>query len=54
MCRLRAPEEVRVHFIEADFSLANPWLEDFVTGGIAELEAFLAKHAAFLDWLADS
>jgi hypothetical protein len=37
------------HRIEAD--LEDSWLEDWVGVGIAELEAYLAKHAAFLSFL---
>ena len=29
------------------------WIESFVAGGIEEVEALLAKHAAFLDYLAE-
>ena len=37
------------HEIEAD--LEQSWLEDWVGVGIAELEAYLAKYAAFLTYL---
>jgi hypothetical protein len=37
------------HRIEAD--LEESWLEDWAGVGIAELEAYLAKHAAFLSYL---
>jgi hypothetical protein len=37
------------HRIEAD--LEDSWLEDWAGVGIAELEAYLAKHAAFLAYL---
>jgi hypothetical protein len=37
------------HRIEAD--LEESWLEDWAGVGIAELEAYLAKHAAFLAFL---
>ena len=37
------------HEIEAD--LEHSWLEDWAGVGIAELEAYLAKHAAFLTFL---
>ena len=37
------------HQIEAD--LEDSWLEDWAGVGIAELEAYLAKHAAFLSFL---
>jgi hypothetical protein len=39
------------HRIEAD--LEDSWLEDWAGVGIAELEAYLAKHAAFLSFLED-
>jgi hypothetical protein len=37
------------HQIEAD--LDDSWLEDWVGVGISELEAYLAKHAAFLRFI---
>jgi hypothetical protein len=37
------------HRIETD--LEDSWLEDWAGVGIAELEAYLAKHAAFLMYL---
>jgi hypothetical protein len=37
------------HRIEAD--LEESWLEDWAGVGIAELESYLAKHAAFADFL---
>lgn len=41
-----------LHRIEAD--LEESWLEDWAGVGIAELEAYLAKHAAFLSYLEDA
>ena len=38
-----------LHRIEDD--LADTWLEDWVGAGVAEIEDFLAKHAAFLSFL---
>ena len=38
-----------VHRIEDD--LADTWLEDWAGAGLAEIEEFLAKHAAFLSYL---
>jgi hypothetical protein len=38
-----------LHFIEDD--LEETWLEDWAGAGIAEVEAYLAKHAAFLSYL---
>jgi hypothetical protein len=37
------------HQIEAD--LEESWLEDWAGVGIAELESYLAKHAAFTAFL---
>ncbi len=31
--------------------LSDSWLEDWVAVGLAEIEALLAKHAAFLGFL---
>ena len=33
--------------------LADNWLEDFVTQGLVDVEAYLAKHAAFDAFLDD-
>lgn len=38
-----------LHYIEDD--LSETWLEDWAGAGIAEIEAYLAKHAAFLAFL---
>ena len=38
-----------LHSIEDD--LSETWLEDWIGAGVAELEAYLAKHAAFLSFL---
>ena len=38
-----------LHRIESD--LEATWLEDWTGVGIAELEQYLAKHAAFLEFL---
>ena len=40
------------HFIEDD--LADSWVEDWAGVGVRELEALLAKHAAFLGFLETS
>ena len=42
--------ELGFHRIEDD--LADTWLEDWAGAGLAEIEAFLAKHAEFLRYLA--
>ena len=38
-----------LHRIEDD--LSETWLEDWMGVGVAELEAYLRKHAAFLAFL---
>jgi hypothetical protein len=38
-----------LHRIEDD--LAETWLEDWVGAGLAEIEEFLSRHAAFLSFL---
>jgi len=38
-----------LHRIEDD--LADSWLEDWAGAGVAEIEDFLAKHAAFLRFI---
>ncbi len=38
-----------LHFIASD--LAETWIEDWAAVGLRELEALLAKHAAFLGYL---
>jgi hypothetical protein len=38
-----------LHQIEDD--LNETWLEDWAGAGVAEIEALLAKHAAFLSFL---
>jgi hypothetical protein len=38
-----------LHWIAAD--LADAWLHDWVGDGLAEIEAYLAKHAAFEEFL---
>jgi len=38
-----------LHRIEDD--LSDTWLEDWAGAGVAEIEAYLAKHAAFLSFL---
>jgi hypothetical protein len=36
-----------------DEILADSWLDDFVAQGVAAVEAYLAKHAAFDAFLED-
>lgn len=38
-----------IHFVADD--LADSWVEDWAGVGVRELEALLAKHAAFLGYL---
>ena len=38
------------HRIEDD--IADTWVEDWAGAGVAEIEEFLSKHAAFLAFLA--
>ncbi len=38
-----------LHYIEND--LSESWLGDWTGAGIGEIEAYLAKHAAFLSFL---
>lgn len=53
VCRCRADDAAMsdrgLHHIEDD--LQDSWLEDWAGAGVAELEALLAKHAAFLSFL---
>ena len=41
-----------LHRIEDD--LSETWLEEFAADGVEALEAYLAKHLAFLSFLEDS
>ncbi len=34
--------------------IADGWLEDWAGVGVAEIEEYLAKHAAFLSFLSDA
>ena len=38
-----------LHYIEDD--LSETWMEDWAGAGLAEIELYLAKHAAFLAFL---
>jgi hypothetical protein len=50
LCRYLRPMSDRgLHRIEDD--LSETWLEDWAGAGVAEIEALLAKHAAFLRFL---
>ena len=46
----RAPDDLfmserGLHYIEDD--LSESWVEDWAGAGVAEIEVYLAKHAAF-------
>jgi hypothetical protein len=41
--------EYGLHYVEDD--LRDGWLEHWATEGVVELEDYLAKHGAFLDYL---
>lgn len=45
----RPMSERGLHQIEDD--LSDTWLEDWAGAGVLEIEALLAKHAAFLSFL---
>ena len=45
----RVVSERGLHRIEDD--LSETWLEDWAGAGVAEIEALLAKHAAFFRFL---
>lgn len=44
-----AMSERGLHSIADD--LSDTWLEDWAGAGVAEIEAYLAKHAAFIAFL---
>ena len=44
-----AMSERGLHSIVDD--LSDTWLEDWAGAGVAEIEAYLAKHAAFIAFL---
>jgi hypothetical protein len=46
---ITAMSERGLHYIEDD--LSETWLEDWAGAGVAEIEAYLAKHAKFLSYL---
>jgi hypothetical protein len=54
VCPLRADHADTVsergfHYIQDD--LSETWLEDWAGAGVGEMESYLAKHAAFLEYL---
>jgi hypothetical protein len=46
-----AMSERGLHSIVDD--LSDTWLEDWAGAGVAEIEVYLAKHAAFIAFLGD-
>ena len=46
---ITAMSERGLHYIEDD--LSETWLEDWAGAGVAEIEAYLSKHAKFLTFL---
>ena len=46
---IQSMSERGLHIIESD--LSETWIEDWAGVGLRELEALLAKHAAFLGFL---
>lgn len=46
---IRAMSDCGIHYIRDD--LSETWLEDWAGAGVAEIEAYLDKHAAFLRFL---
>jgi hypothetical protein len=40
-----------IHYVEPD--LDETWLRDWIGVGLMELEAYLHKHAAFVEFLRD-
>lgn len=38
-----------LHYVEND--LSDDWVEQWAAAGVVELEDYLAKHGAFLDFL---
>jgi hypothetical protein len=39
------------HLYEIQDDLSDTWLDEWANDGVAEVEAYLAKHAAFLSYL---
>ena len=44
-------EDLIIHKIEDD--LSEGWVQEWAVCGVAEIEAYLAKHAAFLTYLGE-
>ena len=45
---------VDVRFLEDGDDLSETWIEDWAAVGLSEIEALLAKHAAFLGYLEEA
>jgi hypothetical protein len=39
------------HLYEIQDDLSDTWLQEWADDGVAEVEAYLAKHAAFISYL---
>jgi len=48
---MAAMSERGLHRIEDD--IADTWIEDWAGAGVAEIEEYLSKHAAFESFLGD-
>ena len=46
---VRTMSDFGLHCIKED--LSETWLEDWIGAGVAEVEAYLRKHAAFVAFL---
>ena len=51
---MHASGEVRVHYISADLSMAEPWEELAAEDIIDGFEALLMRHARFQDFLKET
>jgi hypothetical protein len=49
--RFDHPSMENRHLYEIRDDLSDTWLEEWADDGVAEVEAYLAKHAAFLSYL---
>jgi hypothetical protein len=49
---IESMNERGLHYIEDD--LSETWVEDWASAGVAQIEALLSKHAAFLAFLETS
>jgi len=51
---MHAPNEVGVHYLDADLSMAEPWEELADEEILVGLEALLGKYAAFHAYLLET